>query len=92
MWSANLLQDDGKVCPDLQDGFVQGVIGSRNQCDESSSFTNANQKNVMTAIAGAFEAGDTWAWAATESKSRHDLSAAALVNAGLHSWTIHSGA
>ena len=67
---AKLLIDAGKVCADLHDELVQGVIASRVQCDEVWSFTYAKQKNVATAKAAPQEAGDTWTWTALDADTK----------------------
>ena len=67
---AKLLVDAGKACAAFHDDTVREVESQRVQVDEIWSFTYAKQKNVATAKAAPYEAGDTWTWTALDADSK----------------------
>ncbi|MEX1306367.1 MAG: IS1 family transposase [Rhodovibrionaceae bacterium] len=65
-----LLVDAGKACMAYHDENVRDVKAQRVQVDEIWSFTYAKQKNVATAKAAPYGAGDTWTWTAIDADSK----------------------
>jgi IS1 family transposase len=65
-----LLVDAGKACMAYHDENVRDVKAQRVQVDEIWSFTYAKQKNVATATAAPYGAGDTWTWTAIDADSK----------------------
>jgi len=65
-----LLVDTGKACMAYHDENVRDVKAQRVQVDEIWSFTYAKQKNVATAKAAPYGAGDTWTWTAIDADSK----------------------
>src|SRR3546814_451827 len=65
-----LLVDAGKACMAYHDETVRDVKAQRVQVDEIWSFTYAKQKNVATAKAAPYGAGDTWTWTAIDADSK----------------------
>ena len=69
-----LMLDAGKACYAFHYENVRNVQTKRVQVDEIWSFTYAKQKNVATAKAAPFGAGDTWTWTALDADSKMILS------------------
>ncbi|MGF1632182.1 MAG: IS1 family transposase [Kiloniellaceae bacterium] len=65
-----LLAGAGKACMAYHDQHVRDVKAERVQVDEIWSFTYAKQKNVATARAAPYGAGDTWTWTAIDADSK----------------------
>lgn len=65
-----LLTDAGKACAAYHDEHVRNVEAKRVQVDEIWSFTYAKAKNVPTAKAAPYDAGDTWTWTAIEADTK----------------------
>jgi len=65
-----LLADAGRACEAFHDKTVRGVQAKRVQCDEIWAFCYAKQRNVGTAKAAPFVAGDLWTWTALDADSK----------------------
>jgi IS1 family transposase len=61
---SGLLNEAGAALGAYQDRVLRNLSCTRVQVDEIWSFTYAKQKNVPTAKAAPWEAGDTWTWTA----------------------------
>lgn len=59
-----LLADVGMGCTAYQDKTLRNLPCKRVQCDEIWSFVYAKQKNVASAKAAPYGAGDAWTWTA----------------------------
>jgi IS1 family transposase len=67
---SKLLVEAGEACLKLHDEVVRNVRASRIQCDEIWSFCHAKQKNVATAKAAPYGAGDVWTWTALDADTK----------------------
>ena len=65
-----LLADAGEACLAYHDEHVRNVPSKRIQVDEIWSFCYAKQKNVATAKAAPWGAGDVWTWTAIDADSK----------------------
>jgi IS1 family transposase len=69
-----LMIDAGKACAAYHDEHARNLTSKRIQVDEIWSFTYAKQKNVATAKAAPYGAGDTWTWTAIDADSKFIVS------------------
>jgi IS1 family transposase len=67
---AKILDDAGEFCAKFHDEKVQNVRSQRVQCDEIWSFTYAKARNVASAKAAPYFAGDTWTWTGIDADSK----------------------
>jgi IS1 family transposase len=67
---AKLLIDAGNACMDFHDEKVVGVTSCRIQCDEIWSFAYAKSRNLATAKAAPYGAGDVWTWTGLDADSK----------------------
>lgn len=67
---SKLLAQAGEACIAIHNDNVQGVEGSRIECDEIWSFCYAKKKNVKTAKAAPEGAGDVWTWTAIDADTK----------------------
>jgi IS1 family transposase len=65
-----LLRDAGDACARFHYETVRNVSAKRIQCDEIWSFCYAKAKNVETAKAAPFGAGNVWTWTALDPESK----------------------
>ena len=71
---SKLLGDIGRVCMAYHDEHVRDLKSKRIQVDEAWAFIYAKQKNVATAKAAPYGAGDTWTWTAIDADSKFIVS------------------
>lgn len=67
---SKLLVDAGEACAAFQYDTVRNVKAKRVQCDEIWSFCYSKQKNVATAKAAPYGAGNVWTWTAIDPESK----------------------
>lgn len=71
---SKLLVDAGNACAAFHHETVRDVEAKRVQCDEIWSFCYSKAKNVETAKAAPYGAGNVWTWTAIDSDSKMILS------------------
>lgn len=67
---AKLLVDAGNACLDFHDKTVRDLSTNRVQCDEIWSFAYAKSRNLASAKAAPFGAGDVWTWTGIDADSK----------------------
>lgn len=67
---AKLLGNVGRACMAYHDEHVRNLKSRRIQVDEAWAFIYAKQKNVATAKAAPYGAGDVWTWIAMDADTK----------------------